>query len=85
MSIIYHANRVHEYNIKKQKHEMYVEELNKMIQKRNILFKKLKSLDENDGTVESYIYDPQMEIMRSRLTNMNGNIRSLKKKVERTE
>ena len=85
MSIIYHANRVHEYNIKKQKHEMYVEELNRMVQKRNILFKELKSLDNNDGTVESYTYEPQMINMRSRLTNMNGRIRSLKKKVERTE
>ena len=64
---------------------MYVEELNRMVQKRNILFKELKSLDNNDGTVESYTYEPQMINMRSRLTNMNGRIRSLKKKVERTE
>ena len=81
----YHRNRIHEYNIKQQKNEMYINELNRMIQKRNILFKEVKSVDKNDGTVESYIYNPQMMAMRSRLTNINGRISSLKKKVERTE
>ena len=80
----YHANRVYEYKVKQQKHEKYIEELNRMVQKRNILFKKLKSLDENDGTVESFKYNPQMEKMGRRLLSLNGHVRSLKKKVERT-
>ena len=80
----YHANRIHEYKMKQRKHEEYVDELNKMVQKRNILFKEVKSLDENDGTVESYKYNPQMENMRSRLTCLNGRVRALKNKVERT-
>ena len=63
---------------------MYVNELSKMIQKRNILFKEVKSFDNNDGSIESYEYDPQMINMRSRLINLEGRVRSLKKKVERT-
>ena len=80
----YHANRIDEYIIKGRKHEEYVEELNRIVQKRNILFKEVKSLDNNDGTVESYEYDPEMVKMRSRLTNLNGRVRFLKNKVERT-
>ena len=81
----YHRNRIHEYNMKQRKHEEYVEELNRIVQKRNILFKELKSLDNNYGTVESYKYNPQMEHMRRKLTCLDGRIRNLKKKVERTE
>jgi len=81
----YHANRIHEYKVKELKHEEYVDELNKMVQKRNILFKEVKSLDENDGTVESYEYNPQMEHMRRRLTCLDGQVRALKNKVKRTE
>ena len=80
----YHTNRICEYYIKQDKHKMYVDELSKMTQKRNILFKKVNSLDNNDGHVESYEYNPQMINMRSRLINIDGRIRSLKKKVERT-
>ena len=80
----YHSNRISEYNIKERKHEEYVEELNRIVQKRNILFKEVKSMDNNDGTVESYEYEPQMEIIRSRLINLDGRIRHLQKKVERT-
>ena len=80
----YHRNRIHEYKVKQRKHEEYVNELNKMVQKRNILFKEVKSLDNNDGTVESYKYNPQMEHMRRRLTSLDGQVRSLQKKVERT-
>ena len=43
----YHRNRIHEYKVKQRKHEEYVNELNKMVQKRNILFKEVKSLDNN--------------------------------------
>ena len=81
----YHANRVHEYKMKQRKHEEYVEELNIMVQKRNILFQEVKSLDNNDGTVESYEYDPKMENMRRRLTCLDGQVRALKNKVKRTE
>ena len=80
----YSINRVNEYNIKLERQKMYIVELSRIVQKRNILFKEIKSIDENDGTVESYTYEPQMEIMRSRLINMEGRIRNLKKKVERT-
>ena len=80
----YHTNRIDEYIIKERKHEEYVEELNRIVQKRNILFKEVKSMDNNDGTVESYEYDPQMVKMRSRLTCLNGRVRFLKNKVERT-
>ena len=80
----YSINRVNEYNIKLERQKMYIDELSRIVQKRNILFKEIKSIDENDGTVESYTYEPQMEIMRSRLINMEGRIRNLKKKVERT-
>ena len=80
----YHANRIHEYKVKQQKNEMYIEKLNEMVQKRNILFKEVKSLDNNDGTVESYKYNPQMEHMRRRLTCLDGQVRALKNKVERT-
>lgn len=80
----YHSNRIDEYIIKERKREEYVEELNRIVQKRNILFKEVKSMDNNDGTVESYEYDPEMVKMRSRLTCLNGLVRHLKKKVERT-
>ena len=81
----YHKNRVDEYNIKQEKHKMYTEQLNAMVQKRNILYKEVKNVDKNDGTVESYVYNPQMIKVRSRLVNINARIRSLRKKVERTE
>lgn len=80
----YHSNRIDEYIIKERKHEEYVEELNRIVQKRNILFKEVKGMDSNDGTVESYEYDQEMEIIRSRLINLDGRIRHLQKKVERT-
>jgi len=81
----YHKNRVDEYNIKQQKHKMYTEQLNVMVEKRNILYKQVKSVDKNDGTVESYVYNPRMIKVRSRFININSRIRSLKKKVKRTE
>jgi len=80
----YHSNRIDEYIIKERKHEEYIEELNRIVQKRNILFKEAKGMDSNDGTVESYEYDQEMEIIRSRLINLDGRIRHLQKKVERT-
>ena len=80
----YHTNRVNQYKIKERKHEEYIVELNRIVQKRNILFKEVKNMDNNDGTVESYEYEPQMEIIRSRLINLDGRIRHLKRKVERT-
>ena len=80
----YHSNRIDEYIIKERKHEEYIEELNRIVQKRNILFKEVKSMDNNDGTVESYEYDQETEIIRSRLINLDGRIRHLKRKVERT-
>ena len=70
--------------MKQMKNKVYIEELNKMVEKRNILFKELKSIDINDGTVKSYKYDPYMQNMRNRLSSLEGRVRSLKKKVERT-
>ena len=80
----YHTIRVKEYNIKQKKHEMYINELNRIIQKRNILFKDFKNIDNNDGTVESYSYNPKMFKVRSRLASLNGKINYLRGKVERT-
>jgi DNA mismatch repair ATPase MutS len=80
----YHTNRLHEYEFKQLKHKEYMKELNKMLKKKKKLFKEVKSTDKNDGTVESYVYDPQMINMRSRLVNIDGHIRNLKKKVKRT-
>ena len=56
----YYSNRLHEYKIKQEIHKKHVDELSKMVKKRNILFNEVKSLDNNDGTVESYEYNTQM-------------------------
>ena len=80
----YHANRIHEYKVKQLKNKEYVDKLNKMVEKRNVLFKEVKNVDYHDGTVESYEYNPQTEHMKRRLTCLDGQVRALQKKVERT-
>ena len=64
---------------------MYINKLGKMIEKRSILIKEIKEIDNTDGTVESYEYDPYLHYMKNRLISIEGNIRSLRKKVKRTE
>jgi len=82
---IYHSNRKNEYKIKIERNKMYINKLGKMIEKRSILIKEIKEIDNTDGTVESYEYDPYLHYMKNRLISIEGNIRSLRKKVKRTE
>ena len=78
-------NRRKEYKLKKEKHEMYIKKLNNTFQKRNILYKELEKIDDHDGTVESYKYNPKLNKVMARLSSLNGRIRYLTEKVERTE
>ena len=77
-------NRRKEYKLKKEKHEMYIRKLNNTVQKRNILYKELEKIDDHDGTVESYKYNPKLNKVRARLSSLNGYAKYLEEKIERT-